>query len=584
MSSQRRAADYLEYRQPGSGSSTYALADRLGQQGPVGSLRGSNGATSRAYTGIQSSGYGVSRTTSSGARTGLTAPSSSLSHTPHYSSAAPSATRQLSRTMPSPATRSAVTTSTAAKGYLARSGTASSSYTPSSTRSQRRQTPIESDRRPAPRMTARTCSMPRSVSPGSSSDSSSSSGGGSSGGGRMPRRSRDVARRPAESASVQEGSEALASLSLSGSRGSYEGTSSSGQLAERRASIHRAVGEMPSGWGVKGLANLGNTCFMNSILQCLMAIPEVVSFFHGAKLPGSAAVSAAFADLVESVWGSRTRGGSFTPRAFLKEVSRKDRRWGGGRQHDSQEFLHFLLEAMQAELNRVKGKPRYQELKGQGTEEEQAAEAWEYAQKWNNSVIDDIFGGLLQSTVVCSACQHPSNCFDKFLDLSIPIPSRSGCSIDECLGSFTEVEKLGKVDGYRCENCKCVVSATKQLQIYYLPKILMLHLKRFSSSSGLGRFSSLSKNNGAVTISLRGLDFGPYCNPLGTKCCESTVYDCIGISNHSGSLGGGHYTAVCQNFKDHKWYNFNDSHASSDSAPTGSSTSAYVLIYRRRGH
>lgn len=101
----------------------------------------------------------------------------------------------------------------------------------------------------------------------------------------------------------------------------------------------------------------------------------------------------------------------------------------------------------------------------------QAAEAWEYAQKWNNSVIDDIFGGLLQSTVVCSACQHPSNCFDKFLDLSIPIPSRSGCSIDECLGSFTEVEKLGKVDGYRCENCKCVVSATKQLQIYYLPKV-----------------------------------------------------------------------------------------------------------------
>jgi ubiquitin C-terminal hydrolase len=204
---------------------------------------------------------------------------------------------------------------------------------------------------------------------------------------------------------------------------------------------------------------------------------------------------------------------------------------------------------MQTELNRVKGKPRYQELKGVGTEEEQAAEAWEYARKWNDSVIDDIFGGLLQSTVECRSCQHPSNCFDKFLDLSIPIPSRSSCTITDCLASFTEVESLGRQDGYRCEKCKCNVAATKQLQIYHLPNILMLHLKRFSSSGVLGRFSSLSKNNGSVRLTLKGLDLAPFCNPLGIKNGKSTLYDLIGVSNHSGSLGGGHYTAVCQNFK-----------------------------------
>jgi len=54
------------------------------------------------------------------------------------------------------------------------------------------------------------------------------------------------------------------------------------------------------------------------------------------------------------------------------------------------------------------------------------------------------------------------------------------------------------------------------------------------------------------------------------------------VSEHYGSLGGGHYTACAKNFLDQRWYNFNDSHVSPTSASQAVSNSAYVLFYRRR--
>ncbi len=72
----------------------------------------------------------------------------------------------------------------------------------------------------------------------------------------------------------------------------------------------------------------------------------------------------------------------------------------------------------------MKVKPPYKELAGKGSVAEQAEEAWAYTRACNSSVIDDIFGGQLQSTIKCSHCQASSHCFEFFLDLSLPIPKR----------------------------------------------------------------------------------------------------------------------------------------------------------------
>lgn len=68
----------------------------------------------------------------------------------------------------------------------------------------------------------------------------------------------------------------------------------------------------------------------------------------------------------------------------------------------------------------------------------------------------------------------------------------------------------------------------------------------------------------------------------GGKTKEPPIYDLYAVSNHFGSLNGGHYTAFCQNPIDKRWYEFDDSSVSSMSASGAVSKSAYVLFYRRR--
>ena len=84
---------------------------------------------------------------------------------------------------------------------------------------------------------------------------------------------------------------------------------------------------------------------------------------------------------------------------------------------------------MQTELNRVKGKPPYKELKGEGSVSAQANEAWDYAHSRSSSVIQDVFAGQLQSTLQCPACGTLSHTFDEFMDLSLPLPQKPSFGI-----------------------------------------------------------------------------------------------------------------------------------------------------------
>ena len=146
-------------------------------------------------------------------------------------------------------------------------------------------------------------------------------------------------------------------------------------------------------------------------------------------------------------------------------------------------------------------------------------------------------------------------------------------TLDDLFEYFCSHEYLEKGNEWKCGNCNKKVNVTKKLSIYYVPRLMIICLNRFVSS-GYG----FSKNEENIDFPLENLNMGKYiCGPDKDRY----KYDLFAVSQHYGSTGGGHYTAVCKNY-DGKWYNYDDSSVSISSSKSVVSSAAYVLFYRRK--
>uniref|UniRef100_A0A8D3DH48 Ubiquitin carboxyl-terminal hydrolase n=1 Tax=Scophthalmus maximus TaxID=52904 RepID=A0A8D3DH48_SCOMX len=183
--------------------------------------------------------------------------------------------------------------------------------------------------------------------------------------------------------------------------------------------------------GVCGLTNLGNTCFMNSALQCLSNTPPLTEYFLLSSyleelnftnpLGMKGEIAEAYADVIKQMWSGRHY--SVVPRVFKTKVGHFASQFLGYQQHDSQELLSFLLDGLHEDLNRVKNK-EYIELRDADgrPDQEVAEEAWRNHRRRNDSVIVDTFHGLFKSTLICPECHKVSVTFDPFCYLSVPLP------------------------------------------------------------------------------------------------------------------------------------------------------------------
>jgi len=148
-------------------------------------------------------------------------------------------------------------------------------------------------------------------------------------------------------------------------------------------------------------------------------------------------------------------------------------------------------------------------------------------------------------------------------------------TIQDCLRAFAKEETLSEEEMWYCNKCKEHRQATKKFDLWRLPEVLVIHLKRFSYSK-----YSRDKISTNVAFPLVGLDLSEFTvNPAH----QGDLYDCFAVSNHMGGLGGGHYTAYCQNHTDGRWYLHDDSSVSRVRHMSDiKSSSAYVLFYARR--
>ncbi|CAF3432687.1 unnamed protein product [Rotaria socialis] len=322
--------------------------------------------------------------------------------------------------------------------------------------------------------------------------------------------------------------------------------------------------------GLCGLQNLGNTCFMNSVLQCLSNTKPLLLFClkdnlndHLNKSSTSVmkgALMTEYANLIRKMWLLPVEGRSVvSPSRFKSTIGNFASRFTGYSEQDSQEFLRYLLQGLSEDVNRVQKKPvpliideKQDELK---KEKDRATTSWDRCLRYENSPLVDIFAGQLKSTLECCHCGYQSITFDMFWDLSLPLPrDRSSTNLQDCIQLFMSKEELDGDEEPMCNRCKKKRPCTKKLSIQKCPEILVLHLKRFSQMRGR------TKLNTHVDFPITNLRLDHLKDVMSSSYEECVpTYNLFGISNHSGTVYSGHYVAQCKHPFTHDWHEFNDS-------------------------
>ncbi|XP_063286423.1 ubiquitin carboxyl-terminal hydrolase 42 isoform X3 [Pelobates fuscus] len=300
-----------------------------------------------------------------------------------------------------------------------------------------------------------------------------------------------------------------------------------------------------------GLQNLGNTCFVNSVLQCLTYTAPLANYLltreHSKTCRDQdfCLMCVMQSHVLQALSNS---GGVIKPTSVINDLRRIAKHFRYGSQEDAHEFLRFTVEELQKSC--LKGCYRF----GRNTQA--------------TTLVNQIFGGYLRSRVKCLNCKAVSDTYDQYLDLTLEI--KSSHSINKALEHFVKPEQLEGDNAYKCGKCKQMVTASKRFTIHQTSNVLTLSLKRFASFSG-GKLSKEVKYP-------EYLDVRPYTShPNG----DPIIYHLYAVLVHTGfSCHGGHYYSYIKASND-QWYLMNDSVVSSADIRTVLNQQAYLLFYIR---
>ncbi|XP_071871769.1 ubiquitin carboxyl-terminal hydrolase 8 isoform X1 [Bombus fervidus] len=342
---------------------------------------------------------------------------------------------------------------------------------------------------------------------------------------------------------------------------------------ERMTPVHGSV--YP---GITGLKNLGNSCYMNSIIQCLSNTTHLAKYFmdnlyaddlntnNDNNTQGQ--VVEEVAQVIKALWRGQYK--SISPHDLKIAVGQYKLQFESYEQQDSHEFLTFLLDWMHNDLKKNCKVPLEMTV---------AEKAWDKAMDSQKSIISDLFFGQLRSTITCSFCKQSSTTYEIFNSLTMSLPHANRCTLNDCILKFVSGQK---VVGWKCPKCQTPREATKKFDFVKLAPIMVIHLNRFAESGGW-----LEKRNTAVDFPLTDFNLKPYLVADSSSATISNIrsynysYSLYAMSNHYGTMEGGHYTAFCKNATQNKWYKYDDQTVTEVTVNQvrSQNTNAYLLFY-----
>lgn len=320
--------------------------------------------------------------------------------------------------------------------------------------------------------------------------------------------------------------------------------------------------------GLSGLSNLGNTCFMNSVLQCLSnSLPltqHLLTININAELN---TLIKMYIKLLFEIWKENS---PLAPKSFKTCLNVTLPKYNNNLQHDAHEFLLEFMEILHDNLSNSIRNVEFEINPNSNKYVQQASKSWNKYIK-NKSIISELFYGQFMKIFSCNSCYYTFRKYEPFISLDLPCVKNND-NISNCVKKYFDKD----YHYFSCMKCnKDGIDVEHQVDttIFRLPEILIISLKRFTVIK-----QQYVKNLNTIILN-DTLDLSDF-SSISTD--TSVIYDIKSIICHTGkTLESGHYFTLIRN-KDN-WNYFNDHQIYYNFDITKLDLSyPYILFYERR--